>query len=285
MGYNLWSCSHNYCKNPGGLQSPGFQAPGLVTVTWRKVSIIPRASTNPLHYRSAAVAPPVTLAANIPAHTDLTSLHIDTYSQFCNFYHQTSVNSDFNSEYISMTVLSLARFRIRPGWPPQPLSGTLDDQLPSMSGAHGLKDFLFSVHLLESFEWRIYSYGSVLKSKFVPQRTQEDGHYRKNPSNHELLTLRGIDRRAFQTRVGGVIPPYCPVSTASRTGQAGDKWQSHQSEYFNNWSHYLSAAAAAAPRTLCNKDFIPRHPELHCSPQKLSQKCHIKVTSRLVSEL
>ena len=86
------------------------------------------------------------------------------------------------------------------------MSGTLDDQLPSMSGAHGLKDFLCSAHLLESFEGRIYTYGSVLKSKFVPQRTQEDGHYRENPSNHELLTLRGVDRRVCLTRVGGGIP-------------------------------------------------------------------------------
>ena len=83
----------------------------------------------------------------------------------------------------------------RPGWTPQPLSGTLDDQLPSMWGDHGLKDFLCSAHLLESFEWRIYTYGSVLKSKFVTQRTQEDEHYRENPSIHELLTLRGVDRR------------------------------------------------------------------------------------------
>ena len=27
--------------------------------------------------------------------------------------------------------------------------------------------------------------------------TQEDEHYRENPSNHELLTERGVDRRAF----------------------------------------------------------------------------------------
>ena len=92
--------------------------------------------------------------------------------------------------------------------PPQPLSGTLDDQLPSMSGAHGLKDFLCSVHLLESFEGRIYSLEHFHKCKFVPQRTQEDEHYRENPSNHELLTLRGVDRRVCLTRVGGAIPLY-----------------------------------------------------------------------------
>ena len=33
------------------------------------------------------------------------------------------------------------------------------------------------------------------KCKFVFERIQEDGHYRENPSNHELLTLRGVDRR------------------------------------------------------------------------------------------
>ena len=38
-----------------------------------------------------------------------------------------------------------------------------DDQLPSLSGVHGLKDFLCSAHLLESFDGRIYSYWSVLK--------------------------------------------------------------------------------------------------------------------------
>ena len=84
---------------------------------------------------------------------------------------------------------------VRAGWPHQPLSGTLDDQLPSMSGAHGLKDFFCRVHLLESFEGRIYSLEHFHKCKFVPQRTQEDEHYRENPSNYELLTLRGVDRR------------------------------------------------------------------------------------------
>ena len=97
---------------------------------------------------------------------------------------------------------------IRAGWPHQPLSGTLDDQLPSMSGAHGLKDFFCRVHLLESFEGRIYSLEHFHKCKFVPQRTQEDEHYRENLSNHELLTLRGVDRRVCLIRVCGVIPPY-----------------------------------------------------------------------------
>ena len=60
-----------------------------------------------------------------------------------------------------------------------------------MSEGHGFKDFLCSNHLIGAFDGRIYTYGSVLKSKFVHQRTQEDGHYRENPSNHELLTPEG----------------------------------------------------------------------------------------------
>ena len=57
-----------------------------------------------------------------------------------------------------------------------------------------MKDFLCSDHLHESFGGRIYTYGSVLKSKFVHQRTHEDGHSRENPSNHELLTVRGGEK-------------------------------------------------------------------------------------------
>ena len=64
---------------------------------------------------------------------------------------------------------------------PKTYFATLDDQLPSMTGVHGFKDFLCSDHLLESFDGRIYTYGSVLKSKFVHQRIQEDEHYRENP--------------------------------------------------------------------------------------------------------
>ena len=94
---------------------------------------------------------------------------------------------------------------IRAGGPPKTSFATLDDQLPSMSGVHGFKDFLCSDHLLESFDGRIYSYGSVLKSKFVHQRTQEDEHYRENPSNHELLTVRGVDRRALLKMFRGQI--------------------------------------------------------------------------------
>ena len=70
---------------------------------------------------------------------------------------------------------------IRAGGPTKTSFATLNDQLPSMSGVHGFKDFLCSDHLLESFDGRIYSYGSVLKSKFVHQRIHEDEHYRGNP--------------------------------------------------------------------------------------------------------
>ena len=48
-----------------------------------------------------------------------------------------------------------------------------DDQLPSLSGVHVLKDFLCSAHLLESFDWRIYSLKHFNKCKFVHQRTTE----------------------------------------------------------------------------------------------------------------
>ena len=40
------------------------------------------------------------------------------------------------------------------------------NHLPSLSGVHGLKDFLHSDHLLEWFDVRSYTYGSVLKSNF-----------------------------------------------------------------------------------------------------------------------
>merc|ERR1711923_658568 len=84
-----------------------------------------------------------------------------------------------------------------------------DDQLPSLSGVHGLKDFLCSAHLLESFDGQIYTYGTVLKSKFVHQRTQEDEHYRENPLSHELLAVRGVDRRAFLKMIWAQITVYC----------------------------------------------------------------------------
>ena len=78
----------------------------------------------------------------------------------------------------------------------------------SLSGVHGLKHFLCSAHLPLSFDGRIYTYWSVLKSKFVHQRTHEDGHYRENPSNHELLTVRGGDCRASKKMFRGLLPPY-----------------------------------------------------------------------------
>ena len=56
---------------------------------------------------------------------------------------------------------------IRVWWCPWTFLTTHDNQLPSMSGVHSLKDFLCSAHLLESFDGRIYTYGSVLKSKFI----------------------------------------------------------------------------------------------------------------------
>merc|ERR1711923_330638 len=83
-----------------------------------------------------------------------------------------------------------------------------DDQLPSLQGVHGLKDFLCSAHLLEAFDGRIYSLKHFIKCKFVHQRTQEDEHYRENPSNHELLTVRGVDRRAFLKMFRGQITVY-----------------------------------------------------------------------------
>ena len=70
-----------------------------------------------------------------------------------------------------------------------------------------MKDFLSSDHLLESFDGRSYTYGSVLKSNFYHKTTQQDGHYyRANPSNHELLTVRGVDCRVSKTNVQGPHP-------------------------------------------------------------------------------
>ena len=75
-----------------------------------------------------------------------------------------------------------------------------------MSGVHGLKDFLYSDHLLESFYVRSYTYGSVLKSKFYHQTTQEDGHYKEYPLNHEIQEVRRVDCRASQKVFGRLIP-------------------------------------------------------------------------------
>ena len=49
------------------------------------------------------------------------------------------------------------------------------------------------------------------KCKSVHQRTQEDGHYRENPSNHELLTVREGDCRASKKMFWGLLPPYCII--------------------------------------------------------------------------
>ena len=92
---------------------------------------------------------------------------------------------------------------------PQTFLTTLDDQLSSQSGVYGFKDLLWSADLRGSFDGQIYTYWSVLKSKFVHQRTQEDEHYRENPSNHELLTVRGVDRRAFLKMFRAQVTVYC----------------------------------------------------------------------------
>ena len=84
-----------------------------------------------------------------------------------------------------------------------------DDQLLAMSGVHGLKDFLCSAHLLESLDGRIYSLKHFHKCKFAHQRTHEDGHYKQNPSNHELLTLRGVNCRVLLKMFGGQITLQC----------------------------------------------------------------------------
>ena len=69
----------------------------------------------------------------------------------------------------------------RAGRGPQTFFAMHSNQLPSLSGVHGLKDFLCSDHLLESFDGRNYSLKHFHKSKFVQQRTQEEEHYRGNP--------------------------------------------------------------------------------------------------------
>ena len=95
----------------------------------------------------------------------------------------------------------------RAGGGSQTFFSTHGNHLPSLLGVHGLKDFLHSDHLHEWFDGRIYTYWSVLKSKFVHQRTHEDGHYRENPSNHELLTVRGGDCCASNKMCRGLLPP------------------------------------------------------------------------------
>ena len=45
--------------------------------------------------------------------------------------------------------------------------------------------------------------------------TQQDGHYRANPSNHELLTVRGVDCCVSKRMFGGLIPPYYRIDYRS----------------------------------------------------------------------
>ena len=80
-----------------------------------------------------------------------------------------------------------------------------------------MKDFLHSDHLHESFGGRIYSLKHFHKCKFVHQRTHEDGHSRENPSNHELLAVRGGDCRASKKMFRGLLPPYCSPTTRTST--------------------------------------------------------------------
>ena len=65
--------------------------------------------------------------------------------------------------------------------------------------------------LIESFYGRSYSLKHFHKCKFYHQRTQQNGHYKENPSNHKLLTVRGVDFCASQKMFGGLILPYWSV--------------------------------------------------------------------------
>ena len=49
---------------------------------------------------------------------------------------------------------------------------------------------------------------SINKCNFYHKTTQQDGHYTENPSNHELLTVRGGDCRASKKMFRGILPPY-----------------------------------------------------------------------------
>ena len=92
---------------------------------------------------------------------------------------------------------TLATLRISLWQPHKTLLGTHGDQLPSLSGGHGSKDFLCSAHLVEAFDGRIYSLKHFHKCKFVHQRPQQDEQYRENPWNHELLKVRGVDCHGY----------------------------------------------------------------------------------------
>ena len=120
-------------------------------------------------------------------------------------YYLESHNGDKrHSAPASVCMLSLLSSRAE--WGHGTFFSTHGNHLPSLSGVHGLKDFLWSDHLLESFNGRSYTHGSVLKSNFYHKTTQEDGHYRENPSNHELLTVRGGDCRVWKKMFRGLIP-------------------------------------------------------------------------------
>ena len=41
-----------------------------------------------------------------------------------------------------------------------------------------------------------------VKSNFYYKRTQEDGHYRENPLNHEILTVREVDCHMLKKNIG-----------------------------------------------------------------------------------
>ena len=64
----------------------------------------------------------------------------------------------------------------RVGWGPRIFFSTHGNQLPSLSGVHGLKDLLCSDHLVESFYGRSYSLKHSHKCNFYHQTTQQDGH-------------------------------------------------------------------------------------------------------------
>ena len=59
---------------------------------------------------------------------------------------------------------------------------------------------------------RIYSLKHFHNCQFVHQRTQEDGHYRENPSNHELLTVSVVDCCALLKIFGGLGTLYCSLT-------------------------------------------------------------------------
>ena len=91
---------------------------------------------------------------------------------------------------------------------------------------------LCSAHLHGSFGGRIYSLEHFNRCKFVHQRIHEDEHYRENPSNHELLTVRGGDCCASKKFSGASSrpslyppPPARPAGcTTTRLSIPGQAW-------------------------------------------------------------